>query len=92
MKSTCEASNSRHEHEWKIWKDIKLPAGKVLIPGVLDCSTNFIEHPELVAERIVRFANVVGRENVIAGSDCGFPELLNQIVLPMEFLVGTGSR
>ena len=67
-----EASNPRHEHEWKIWKDVKLPAGKVLIPGVLDSSTNFIEHPELVAERIVRFANVVGRENVIAGSDCGF--------------------
>ena len=67
-----EASNPRHEHEWKIWKDIKLPAGKVLIPGVLDSSTNFIEHPELVAERIVRFASLVGRENVIAGSDCGF--------------------
>ena len=67
-----EASNPRHEHEWKIWKDVKLPAGKILIPGVLDSSTNFIEHPELVAERIVRFANVVGRENVIAGSDCGF--------------------
>ncbi len=67
-----EASNPRHEHEWKIWKDIQLPAGKVLIPGVLDSSTNFIEHPELVAERIVRFANAVGRENVIAGTDCGF--------------------
>ncbi len=67
-----EASNPRHEHEWKVWKDIKLPADKVLIPGVLDSSTNFIEHPELVAERIVRFANVVGRENVIAGTDCGF--------------------
>ena len=67
-----EASNPRHEHEWSVWKDVKLPAGKVLIPGVLDSSTNFIEHPELVAERIVRFASVVGRENVIAGSDCGF--------------------
>src|SRR5579862_3974325 len=67
-----EASNPRHEHEWKIWKDVKLPAGKVLIPGVLDSSTNFIEHPELVAERITRFANAVGRENVIAGTDCGF--------------------
>ena len=67
-----EASNPRHEHEWKIWQDIKLPAGKVLIPGVLDSSTNFIEHPELVAQRIVHFANAVGRENVIAGSDCGF--------------------
>ena len=67
-----EASNPRHEHEWKVWKDIKLPAGKVLIPGVLDSSTNFIEHPELVAQRITNFASVVGRENVIAGSDCGF--------------------
>lgn len=67
-----EASNPRHEHEWKVWQNVKLPAGKVLIPGVLDSSTNFIEHPELVAERIVRFAKVVGRENVIAGSDCGF--------------------
>lgn len=67
-----EASNPRHEHEWKIWQDIKLPAGKVLIPGVLDSSTNFIEHPELVAQRIAHFASAVGRENVIAGSDCGF--------------------
>jgi 5-methyltetrahydropteroyltriglutamate--homocysteine methyltransferase len=67
-----EASNPRHEHEWKVWQDIKLPAGKVLIPGVLDSSTNFIEHPELVAQRITNFASVVGRENVIAGSDCGF--------------------
>ncbi len=67
-----EASNPRHEHEWKVWQQVKLPAGKVLIPGVLDSSTNFIEHPALVAERITRLANVVGRENVIAGTDCGF--------------------
>ena len=67
-----EAANPRHEHEWKVWKDIRLPDGKVLIPGVLDSTTNFVEHPELVAERIIRFAEVVGRENVIAGSDCGF--------------------
>ena len=67
-----EASNPRHEHEWKVWQDAKLPAGKVLIPGVIDSSTNFIEHPALVAERITRFATVVGRENVIAGTDCGF--------------------
>ena len=66
-----EGSNPRHEHEWKVWQDVKL-GGKALIPGVLDSSTNFIEHPELVAERIVRLAKVVGRENVIAGSDCGF--------------------
>jgi len=67
-----EAANPRHEHEWKVWKDIRLPAGKVLIPGVLDSTTNFVEHPELVAERIIRFAEIVGRENVIAGTDCGF--------------------
>jgi 5-methyltetrahydropteroyltriglutamate--homocysteine methyltransferase len=67
-----EGANPRHEHEWKIWQDVKLPPGKVLIPGVIDSTTNFIEHPELVAERIVRYARVVGRENVIAGTDCGF--------------------
>jgi 5-methyltetrahydropteroyltriglutamate--homocysteine methyltransferase len=67
-----EAANPRHEHEWKIWKDIRLPDGKVLIPGVLDTTTNFVEHPELVAERIIRFAEIVGKENVIAGTDCGF--------------------
>jgi 5-methyltetrahydropteroyltriglutamate--homocysteine methyltransferase len=65
-------ANPRHEHEWRVWKDVKLPAGKVLIPGVIDSTTNFIEHPELVAERIQRYASVVGRENVIAGCDCGF--------------------
>jgi 5-methyltetrahydropteroyltriglutamate--homocysteine methyltransferase len=67
-----EAANPRHEHEWKVWKDIRLPEGKVLVPGVLDSTTNFVEHPELVAERIIRFAQIVGRENVIAGTDCGF--------------------
>jgi len=67
-----EAANPRHEHEWKVWQDAKLPAGQILIPGVIDSSTNFIEHPALVAERIMRFAQVVGRENVIAGTDCGF--------------------
>jgi 5-methyltetrahydropteroyltriglutamate--homocysteine methyltransferase len=76
-----EASNPRHEHEWKVWKDIKLPAGKVLIPGVLDSSTNFIEHPELVAQRITNFASVVGRENVIAGSDCGFSTFAGMTVV-----------
>jgi 5-methyltetrahydropteroyltriglutamate--homocysteine methyltransferase len=67
-----EAANPRHEHEWKIWESTKLPAGKSLIPGVISHSTVLVEHPELVAERICRYANVVGRENVIAGSDCGF--------------------
>lgn len=67
-----EASNPRHEHEWAVFKEIKLPAGKVLIPGVIDSVTNFVEHPELVAQRIGNLAGVVGRENVIAGADCGF--------------------
>ena len=65
-------ANPRHEHEWKIWKDAKLPAGKTIIPGVIDSTSNFVEHPELVAERIGRYASVVGRESVIAGVDCGF--------------------
>jgi 5-methyltetrahydropteroyltriglutamate--homocysteine methyltransferase len=67
-----EGANPRHAHEWAVFKDVELPSGKVLIPGVLDSSTNYIEHPELVAERIIRYAELVGRENVIAGSDCGF--------------------
>jgi 5-methyltetrahydropteroyltriglutamate--homocysteine methyltransferase len=67
-----EAANPRHEHEWKVWEDVKLPDGKVLIPGVLDSCTNYVEHPELVAQRLVRFAQLVGKENVIAGTDCGF--------------------
>ena len=67
-----EASNPRHEHEWAVFKDIKLPDGKVLIPGVLDSTNNFIEHPELVAQRICNIARVVGKENVLAGTDCGF--------------------
>jgi 5-methyltetrahydropteroyltriglutamate--homocysteine methyltransferase len=67
-----EFGNPRHEHEWSVWQNIKLPAGKILIPGVISHTTVLIEHPELVAERIVRFANIVGPENVIAGADCGF--------------------
>jgi 5-methyltetrahydropteroyltriglutamate--homocysteine methyltransferase len=67
-----EAANPRHEHEWKVWEGVKLPAGKSLIPGVISHSTILVEHPELVAERIARYASVVGRENVIAGADCGF--------------------
>jgi 5-methyltetrahydropteroyltriglutamate--homocysteine methyltransferase len=66
-----EAANARHEHEWKLWKDIKLPAGKKILPGVVTHSTNLIEHPELVADRICRFAEAVGPENVIASTDCG---------------------
>jgi 5-methyltetrahydropteroyltriglutamate--homocysteine methyltransferase len=67
-----EAANPRHEHEWKVWKTVKLAPGKSIIPGVISHSTVLVEHPELVAQRIVRFAEVVGRENVIAGADCGF--------------------
>ncbi len=69
---SLEGANPRHEHEWAVFRDVKLPDGKIVIPGVLDSTTNFIEHPELVAQRIVRYADVVGKENVIAGSDCGF--------------------
>ena len=65
-------ANPRHEHEWKIWRDVKLPAGKIIIPGVIDSTSNFVEHPELVADRIANYAGVVGRENMIAGVDCGF--------------------
>jgi 5-methyltetrahydropteroyltriglutamate--homocysteine methyltransferase len=66
-----EAGNVRHEHEWRIWQDVKLPDGKLILPGVVSHATNVVEHPELVAERIVRFANLVGREHVIAATDCG---------------------
>jgi 5-methyltetrahydropteroyltriglutamate--homocysteine methyltransferase len=69
-----EGANPRHEHEWKVWKDAKLGAGQLLIPGVISHATNVVEHPELVAERIVRLANIVGRESVIAGTDCGFAQ------------------
>lgn len=69
---SIEGANPRHGHEWKVWEDVKLPEGKVLIPGVLDTTTNFIEHPELIAQRILNYARIVGRENVMAGSDCGF--------------------
>ena len=66
-----EAANPRHQHEWELWQSTRLPDGKVLIPGVIDTCTNYVEHPELVAQRIVRFAGIVGRERVIAGTDCG---------------------
>jgi 5-methyltetrahydropteroyltriglutamate--homocysteine methyltransferase len=73
-----EAANPRHAHEWKLFETLKLPDGKLLIPGVIESKSNFIEHPELVAQRIVRYANLVGRENVIAGSDCGFGTWVGQ--------------
>jgi 5-methyltetrahydropteroyltriglutamate--homocysteine methyltransferase len=69
-----EAANPRHEHEWRVWEKARLPDGAVLVPGVISHATNVVEHPELVAERIVRFARLLGRENVIAGTDCGFAQ------------------
>jgi 5-methyltetrahydropteroyltriglutamate--homocysteine methyltransferase len=68
---SLEAANPRHEHEWKLWRNVKLPEGKILIPGVVTHHTNVVEHPEVVADRIIRYAELVGRENVIAGTDCG---------------------
>ncbi len=73
------AANGRHEYEWKVWREIKLPPGKVLVPGVIDNTTNIVEHPETVAERIVRYAGVVGRENIIAGVDCGFGTFADRV-------------
>ena len=67
-----EGANARHEHEWAVWRDVRLPEGKILVPGVVTHSTDVVEHPDLVAQRIERFASVVGAENVIAGTDCGF--------------------
>ena len=68
---SIEASNPRHDHEWRVWEEVKLPEGKALIPGVVGHASDFIEHPELVAERLVKYARLVGRENVMAGTDCG---------------------
>ena len=74
-----EAANPRHEHEWMVWQHVKLPDGKILIPGVISQSTNVVEHPELIAWRIKNFANLVGKENVIAGADCGFSQFWDTI-------------
>jgi len=75
---SLEAANPRHAHEWTLFETVKLPAGKVLIPGVIESKSNFIEHPELIAQRISRYANLVGRDNVIAGSDCGYGTWVGQ--------------
>jgi 5-methyltetrahydropteroyltriglutamate--homocysteine methyltransferase len=75
---SLEAANPRHAHEWKLFETVKLPEGKVLIPGVIESKSNFIEHPELIAQRIGRYANLVGRENVIAGTDCGYGTWVGQ--------------
>jgi 5-methyltetrahydropteroyltriglutamate--homocysteine methyltransferase len=73
-----EGANPRHGHEWKVFEDVKLPEGKVIIPGVIESKANFIEHPELIAQRILRYAKLVGRENVMAGSDCGYGTWVGQ--------------
>ncbi len=79
-----EAANPRHAHEWKLFETVKLPEGKVWIPGVLESKTNFIEHPELIAQRIGRYAKLVGRENVIAGSDCGYGTWVGQAAVDSD--------
>jgi 5-methyltetrahydropteroyltriglutamate--homocysteine methyltransferase len=73
-----EAANPRHAHEWRMFEDVRLPEGKVLIPGVIESKSNFIEHPELIAQRIRRYADLVGDENVMAGSDCGYGTWVGQ--------------
>jgi 5-methyltetrahydropteroyltriglutamate--homocysteine methyltransferase len=94
-----EAANARHEHEYHVWETVKLPEGKVLIPGVITHASNIVEHPELIAERILRYAELVGRENVIAGSDCGFssqatynPEVHPKVVWAKFNAMAEGAR
>jgi 5-methyltetrahydropteroyltriglutamate--homocysteine methyltransferase len=94
-----EAANPRHEHEWRVWESVKRPDGKALIPGVITHTGNIVEHPELIAERLVNFARIVGRENVIAGSDCGFssqataePEIHPTVVWAKFKAMAEGAR
>ena len=88
-----EAANVRHEHEWRVWQDTRLPEGKVIIPGVVSHATNVVEHPDLVADRIVRFADVVGRENVVASTDCGLGGRVHpQIAWAKLEALGEGAR
>jgi 5-methyltetrahydropteroyltriglutamate--homocysteine methyltransferase len=94
-----EAANPRHEHEWRVWESVKLPDGKAIIPGVITHTSNIVEHPELVAERLLKFAGIVGRENVIAGSDCGFssqataePEIHPTVVWAKFRAMAEGAR
>jgi 5-methyltetrahydropteroyltriglutamate--homocysteine methyltransferase len=90
---SIEAGNVRHEHEWKVWRDVKLPEGKILIPGVVSHATNVVEHPELVADRLVAFAKAVGRENVIAGTDCGLGGRVHpQIAAAKLQVLSAGAR
>lgn len=94
-----EAANARHEHEYHVWENVKLPDGKLIIPGVVTHASNIVEHPELIAERIVRFARLVGRENVIAGTDCGFssqatyqPEIHPSVIWAKFRAMAEGAR
>jgi 5-methyltetrahydropteroyltriglutamate--homocysteine methyltransferase len=94
-----EAANPRHEHEWHVFEEVKLPDGKAIIPGVITHTTNIVEHPELIADRILSFARVVGRENVIAGADCGFssqatfaPDVHPTVVWPKLQALTEGAR
>jgi len=93
-----EVANPRHQHEWNLWEDVKLPEGKIIIPGLLGHANNYVEHPELIAEYIVRYAGLVGRENVIAGADCGFssrasyaPEVHPTVVWPKFHALAEGA-
>ncbi|HVO90327.1 MAG TPA: cobalamin-independent methionine synthase II family protein [Casimicrobiaceae bacterium] len=86
MAIALEASNPRHAHEWKVFETVKLPEGKILIPGVIESKSNFIEHPELIAQRLGRYANLVGRENIIAGSDCGFGTWVGQAAVEPDIV------
>ena len=84
---SIEAANPRHDHEWEDLKTIKIPDDRILIPGVIDSTTNFIEHPKLVAQRIGRYADIVGRERVIAGVDCGFGTAVRTDPMVVESIV-----
>jgi len=84
MAIALEAANPRHAHEWKVFETIKLPEGKMLIPGVIESKSNFVEHPDLIAQRIGRYANLVGRENVMAGSDCGYGTWVGQAAVDAD--------
>jgi 5-methyltetrahydropteroyltriglutamate--homocysteine methyltransferase len=93
-----EVANPRHYHEWRIWEDVKLPEGKILIPGLIGHATNYVEHPELIADYILKYAGLVGRENVIAGADCGFssrasyaPEVHPTVVWPKFHALAEGA-
>jgi len=81
-----EGANPRHAHEWRVFEKVKVPEGKLIIPGVIDSTTNFIEHPALIAERIERYARLAGRENIIAGTDCGFGTWVGQAAVDPDIV------